>query len=96
MNIGTNKITFDWSMNLGHVVTIIVIVIGGVCTLGAYTEKFHQMETFMSDQKATDKAQDDAREKAVADIKQQLKENKDDIRSEIRDLRTDIFRLNKK
>jgi flagellar motility protein MotE (MotC chaperone) len=94
-----SRIEIDWKLNVGHIVSVVLFVGGGVS--GWYAIKSDvalvqkdvaSLNKRFEDQEKRDKSQDDARERLSSELKQTLKDNKDEIKQEIRDLRTDLFR----
>jgi hypothetical protein len=93
------KIKFDWTFNIGHVISMLVFIMAGI---GAYYDvktdlrvlatKVQAVDIFMTQQKHQDETQDLQRERVVTELKDSLRDSKNDIKQDIRDLRNDLFR----
>jgi hypothetical protein len=93
----------DWSVNVANIATVIVAIMGGV---GAWYDVKSdtrmnsrdiaslQMEQsqIRQDVKAENNKQDAHEAAVVLDLKGVMKDNKDEIKADIRDLRNDLFR----
>jgi len=93
----------DWSVNVANVAVVIVAIMGGV---GAWydVKSDTRMNTrdianlqiensqFKQDVKTENNKQDLHEAGVIVDLKSIMKDNKDEIKSDIRDLRNDIFR----
>jgi hypothetical protein len=93
----------DWSINVANIAVVVMAVMGGIgawydvksdtrmntrdiAALQVVSERHKQEDV------ANDLRQDAKREAVVVDLKSALKDNRDDIKSDIRDLRNDLFR----
>lgn len=97
------KFTMDWSLNIGNVVSIITFLLAGI---GAWYDvktdvkvnhneaviKFQQVETFMVDQKAFNQATEKERDALLADIKGRIRDDTQEIKAEIRELRGEVIK----
>lgn len=97
------KFTMDWSLNIGNVVTIITFLLAGI---GAWYDvktdvklnhqeaaiKFQQVETFMRDQKLFNDYSERQRDLLMDQLKTTMREDARELKSEIRELRSDLFR----
>ena len=93
------RFKLDWTVNITNVLTVIVFLAG--CITAWYdlksdvriqSAKIVQFEKFVVDQRHADEIQDQQRDRLGAEIKESLKDTKNDIKQEIRDLRTDLIR----
>lgn len=92
-------INFDWTFNIGHIISVLVFVMAGV---GAYYDvksdirvvntKLVAVDTALAQQRVNDEHQDALRERIKTEIKEDLRDIKNDINQNIRDLRNDLFR----
>lgn len=103
MNFPKHKLTFDWTLNVSNIITMILFLIGGI---GAWYDvkyevasiqketaiKFNAIDKFIELQRMNDAAQDSARERALTEIRESLREQGRDIKQEIRDFRNDLIR----
>jgi len=97
------KFVMDWSLNIGNVVTIMMFLLAGI---GAWYDvktdvklnhreaelKFAQVENFMKEQKVYNELSEKQRDHLLDEIKNTLKEDNREVKSEIRELRSDLFR----
>lgn len=97
------RFTMDWSLNIGNVVSIITFLLAGI---GAWYDvktdvkvnhneavvKFQQVETFMVDQKAFNQATEKERDALLADIKGRIRDDTQEIKAEIRELRGEVIK----
>jgi len=97
----------DWSVNIANIGVVVMAILGGV---GAWYDVKSdtrinsrdiaalQLEASQhrQDDKSENVAQDNRQDKIVADIKGVMKDNKDEIKAEIRDLRNDLIRTKQK
>ena len=97
------KFTMDWSLNIGNVVTILMFLLAGI---GAWYDvktdvklnhreaelKFQQVEMFMKDQKIFNEVSEKQRDHLLDELKTSMKEDSRDVKAEIRELRSDLFR----
>jgi len=97
------KFVMDWSLNIGNVVTIMMFLLAGI---GAWYDvktdvklnhqeaaiKFQQVETFMKDQKLFNDYSERQRDLVTEQLKTTLREDSRELKSEIRELRSDLFR----
>ena len=99
------KFTMDWSLNIGNVVSIITFLLAGI---GAWYDvktdvkvnhneavvKFQQVETFMIDQKAFNQSAEKERDALLSDIKSRIRDDTQEIKAELRELRSEVIRHN--
>ena len=97
-----HKIEMDWSLNIGNVISIVVFLLAGV---GAWYDvksdvklnhneaqlKFMQVETFMSEQKNYNQYSERQRDVLLGEVKNAIRENSQDMKSELRDLRNEVM-----
>lgn len=95
------KIRFDWEINIGNLITLAILVVSAV---GAWYDvktdirvnreqsqsKFEVVENFMKNQLRTDRLQDEIRERTTSELRLAIKDSSNEIKAEIRDLRSDI------
>lgn len=98
-----SKLTFDWTLNVSNIITVILFLIGGI---GAWYDvkyevagiqkesaiKFKEIDKFVELQRGTDAEQNQARERALSEIRESLREQGREIKQEIRDFRNDLMR----
>jgi len=93
----------DWSVNVANLVVVVSAVLGGIgawydvkTQTAANTRDIAAIQVRVDQAKqeamAADLRQDVKRDTVVLDLKGALKDNRDDIKGDIRDLRNDIFR----
>jgi hypothetical protein len=94
---------FDKTINLGHIISVIVFSIGG---LAAYYDlkgdvKLHTtqivaiektLEVDRVNQRKQDESQDKLVSQAVLDLKSVMSDNKIDIKNDLREIRNDFYR----
>jgi hypothetical protein len=97
------KFTMDWSLNIGNVVTIMMFLLAGI---GAWYDvksdvklnhqeaaiKFQQVESFMKEQKSFNDYSERQRDLVMEQLKASIREDTRELKVEIRELRTDLFR----
>lgn len=97
-----HKIEMDWSLNIGNVISIVVFLLAGV---GAWYDvksdvklnhneaqlKFLQVESFMSEQKNYNQYSERQRDVLLGEVKNAIRENSQDMKSELRDLRNEVM-----
>jgi len=97
-----HKIEMDWSLNIGNVISIVVFLLAGI---GAWYDvksdvklnhneaqlKFIQVETFMSEQKNYNQYSERQRDVLLGEVKIAIRENSQDMKSELRDLRNEVM-----
>lgn len=93
----------DWSLNIGNVVSITTFLLAGI---GAWYDvksdvrlnhreaelKFEQVETFMKEQKIFNQVSEKQRDHLLDEVKTTLREDNREIKNEIRELRTDLYK----
>ena len=93
----------DWSLNVGNVLSVTTFLLAGI---GAWYDvktdvkvnhneaviKFQQVETFMVDQKAFNQAAEKERDALFADIKGRIRDDTQEIKAEIRELRGEVIK----
>lgn len=91
------QIKWDWSISLGQVIPVIVLVVGGVSAwYGVKSDVANQnirishLEENAAMQRHVDELQDAARQQANQDLKDQIRDFRTDVTSEIRDLRREL------
>lgn len=98
----SNKIKFDWTINITQLIAIVSFVAAGFGSWYALKQevmsdrqenkvRFEQIQKFMEQQVARDDKQDAAREIVIREFKQDVKDRTNEIRAEIRDLRNDLM-----
>lgn len=97
-----HKIEMDWSLNIGNVISILVFLLAGI---GAWYDvksdvklnhneaqlKFMQIETFMNEQKSYNQYSERQRDVLLGEVKNAIRENSQDMKSELRDLRNEVM-----
>ncbi len=97
-----HKIEMDWSLNIGNVISILVFLLAGI---GAWYDvksdvkmnhneaqlKFIQVETFISEQKTYNNYSERQRDVLLGEVKMAIRENSQDMKSELRDLRNEVM-----
>lgn len=97
------KIQIDWKFNIGEIVAVLTFALGG---LGAYydlksdvralqiqqAKSDTEFQRFVMNQKELDLRQDTVRDQVVKEVKDSVRDSKNDITQEIRDLRSDFMR----
>lgn len=97
----------DWSINIANIAVVITAVFGGI---GAWydvksdtrinSRDIAALQLESSQHKQDDRAenakQDGIAHEVVVDLKATMKDNKDEIKAEIRDLRNDLIRAKQK
>lgn len=89
----------DWTVNIATMIAVTLFI--AACFAAWYDLKndvrlqearIKVLDAQFEEQRKKDETQDLAREKIVDEIKETLRDNKNEIRQEFRDLRNDIFR----
>ena len=85
MNVQHTKAIFDWTINLGHILTFVGFIFAGFIGFTMLDKRVVVMEQITSFQSQRDAAQD-----------QRATESKSEVRDALRDINASLVRLNDK
>jgi predicted Holliday junction resolvase-like endonuclease len=84
--------TFDWTINLGHLVSIAFFILGGIAAWYDVKSEVKVHDVKIQTLFEADISQNLQREKLASEIKESFRDSKNEIKQEIRDLRNDLVK----
>ncbi len=90
------SITIEWKLPIWQVVPLLVYLLTGAGAYYNLRSDVNELQKFAIKQEVVDSKQDAVQDKVVTDLKNVMKENKEELKYELRELGRDLRSSNKK